>query len=504
LTRRIKLLAQIDRLPFRAKIAAAMLTAALTALLAASVIFVYLQYRAEIAASYKIQYLTTQGVASILAAPVSQGDTDETLRVLKQLEAVETIRKVVVADRNGRPVITMKRVHDVRTDFRATTKAPIMWKGVMLGEVRLTAIADLSASPISEYVKAVAIIIIALFGMSLFLATAMSAILFRPLRAMTMAMERIRDSRDYSARVELMGDEETRGVIDTLNAMLDEVERRDNELAEAALALAAARDQAQKASAAKSQFLANMSHELRTPLNAIIGYADVLKQDLTEQNQTQLAEDAGWIDGSARHLLGMINELLDMAKIEAGRMEVDLHEVNVSEVLEDIRSTLEPLAQINGNTLEMRVAGDVGNGLMDSVKLRQCLLNLGGNACKFTRDGHVVISARAIVIGRRDWIEITVSDSGIGMTSEEVERLFEPFAQADSTTTRRFGGTGLGLAITARLVEIMGARLTVDSVPGVGSAFRLRLPRDGDAAPAGESWARGSMNHQPNRENKAA
>src|SRR3546814_9673051 len=149
----------------------------------------------------------------------------------------------------------------------------------MLGECRLTAIADLSASPISEYVKAVAIIIIALFGMSLFLATAMSAILFRPLRAMTMAMERIRDSRDYSARVELMGDEETRGVIDTLNAMLDEVERRDNELAEAALALAAARDQAQKASAAKSQFLANMSHELRTPPNAILGYAAVLKQD---------------------------------------------------------------------------------------------------------------------------------------------------------------------------------------------------------------------------------
>jgi len=290
--------------------------------------------------------------------------------------------------------------------------------------------------------------------------------------------------------------------------MLDEVERRDHELASAASELADARDVAQHANEAKSQFLANMSHELRTPLNAIIGYADVLRQDLSEQGQTQLSEDARWIDGSARHLLSMINELLDMAKIEAGRMEIDVHEFSVQGLLEEVRSTLEPLAQQQGNRLELRIAPDVGIAEHDSTKLRQCLINLVGNACKFTKQGHVILSARALTIARRDWIEISVSDSGIGMTPEQVEKLFQPFVQADASTTRRFGGTGLGLAITARLAELMGARLSVDSLPGVGSTFSLRLPRkhqeslrEWDDATGSQ---KGSINNQPNPDTMAA
>ncbi len=189
-------------------------------------------------------------------------------------------------------------------------------------------------------------------------------------------------------------------------------------------------------------------------------------------------------------------------------MELDIHEFSVQDMMEELRATLEPLAQQHGNQIELRTAPDLGIANHDSGKLRQCLINLGGNACKFTKQGHVILTARPVTIARREWLEISVSDSGIGMTPEQIERLFEPFVQADASTTRRFGGTGLGLAITARLVELMGARLSVDSVPGVGSTFRLRIPRRHMDVPAGWNDAsasqKRSINHQPNPEIIAA
>ncbi|WP_300539468.1 ATP-binding protein [Sphingosinicella sp.] len=500
--------ARLERLPFRVKLAAAVLFACTVALALASSVFAYLQYQTVVAATYKIQELTTQGVASIAAGPILAGDTDETLRVLRQLDSVEVIRQVRVRDVSGKDIITLKRTAPAPKGRKAVSSAPIVAKGKMLGSIEITTVQKFETKPSFAYLFAVIGIIAVAFLVSLFFAAGISVLLFRPLKVMTLAMERIRDSGDYSQRVERLGDDETRRVIDSLNAMLDEVERRDHELASAAKELAEARDVAQHANEAKSQFLANMSHELRTPLNAIIGYADVLHQDLAEQGQTQLSEDARWIDGSARHLLSMINELLDMAKIEAGRMEIDVHEFSVQGLLEEVRSTLEPLAQQQGNRLELRIAPDIGIAEHDSMKLRQCLINLGGNACKFTKQGHVILSARALTIARRDWIEISVSDSGIGMTPEQIDKLFKPFVQADASTTRRFGGTGLGLAITARLAELMGARLTVDSLPGVGSTFNLRLPRkhqeslrEWDDATGSQ---KGSINNQPNSETMAA
>lgn len=505
---------RLERLPFRVKLAGAILITCTLALAAASSVFVYLQYQAAVTSTYEIQKLTTQGIASILAGPIKAGDTDETLRVLRQLDSVPVIRIVRVRDTAGNDIITLRRTSPVPEGRTAVSVAPIMAREQLLGTVELTTRESFKSSPSAGYLTAVAIIVGCIFILSLAFATWVSALLFRPLKVMTLAMKRIRDSGDYSQRVVQLGDNETRRVIDTLNAMLDEIERRDNKLASATTELSAARDTAQRASEAKSEFLANMSHELRTPLNAIIGYADVLRQDLAEQHQTQLSEDARWIDGSARHLLGMINELLDMAKIEAGRMELDLHEFSVIDVLDDVRATLEPLAQLHGNVLELRAGPDLGVAFLDSGKLRQCLINLGGNACKFTKQGHVILAARTIAIARRDWLEISVSDSGIGMTPEQIERLFEPFAQADASTTRRFGGTGLGLAITARLVEMMGARLTVDSVHGIGSTFRLRIPRR--HVVAGSGWhggpdaenevsaQTGSINRKPNDAHMAA
>ncbi len=495
--------ARLERLSFRAKLVAAVLVVSTAALAAASSVFVYLQVRAAVAATYKIQQLTTQGVASITARPIFDGDTNETIRVLRQLESVEVIRSVRVLDLNGNTVISLRRTTPPPPGRRAVSTSPIVHHGRVLGSIELTTIEDFDSSPSAEYLTAVAIIVGIVFAISLAIATGIGRLLFRPLQVMTLAMERIRDSGDYTQRVERLGDDETRRVIDSLNAMLDEVERRDRELAAIAAELAVARDTAQRANETKSQFLANMSHELRTPLNAIIGYADVLRQDLSEQGQHQLADDARWIDGSARHLLGMINELLDMAKIEAGRMQLDLQEVVLAEMVDEVRATLGPLAEMQGNSLQVNVAPGLGVASTDGGKLRQCLINLGGNACKFTKDGHVIIAARPITIARRDWIEFSVSDSGIGMTPEQIDRLFEPFTQGDSSTTRKFGGTGLGLSITARLTEMLGGRILVDSVEGVGSTFRLRIPRTLQRA-ADAPIEKRSINHQPNRANIAA
>ena len=263
--------------------------------------------------------------------------------------------------------------------------------------------------------------------------------------------------------------------------MLEEVESGNIELSEAASELRAARDEAEQANLAKSQFLANMSHELRTPLNAIVGYTEVLQEELSAAGLEQSLEDVQWIYGSAKQLLYLINEILDLSKIEAGRMDVDVHEFDVNTVLREVKAMLEPMAEKTNSSLHLQIDPSITKATSDSTKLRQCLLNLGSNACKFTENGHVAIVVRE----EGDNLVFTVSDTGIGMSEEQVDRLFQPFVQADASTTRRYGGTGLGLIITWRLAEILGGRVDVDSSPGEGSTFTLHVKKNlGDQADA--------------------
>jgi signal transduction histidine kinase len=488
--------ARLERLPFRLKLAVAILFASIVALGAASIVFLFLQERTAAVELSRVQALTAKAIGGVIAEPVVRGDATAVLRAVKAIENLPELRRLAIIDPRGRERVAIDRPGRTAAGSR-TVRVPILDAGRAYGHVELVLDNPDMPSAKEQYLAIVGAISMVVVLLSILLAGAVSNLLFRPLRAMTLAMEQIRRSRDYTARVEQLGDSETRRVIDSLNALLDEVERRDNELASVAVELAEARDAAQKASEAKSVFLANMSHELRTPLNAIIGYADVLKQDLIGIDQPQLANDAQWIDGSARHLLVMINELLDMAKIESGRMELDLHEVDVREIADGLRAILEPLATQHGNRLRVEVGGDVGAATLDSGKLRQCLVNIGGNACKFTSDGIVDIAVRNIAIAKRDWIEFCIADTGIGMTQDQIDRLFQPFVQGDTSTTRRFGGTGLGLAITASLVKLMGARLSVDSTPGVGTTFRLRVPRSLSFSAPAVPEAMQSINRQP-------
>jgi PAS domain S-box-containing protein len=241
---------------------------------------------------------------------------------------------------------------------------------------------------------------------------------------------------------------------------------------------------AEEANQAKSTFLANMSHELRTPLNAIIGYSEMLMEDAGDQGLDGFVADLQKVHASGRHLLSLINDVLDLSKVEAGRMELYLETFDVAGMLQNVVSTVQPLVEANANSLE--ICGDADLGVMraDLTKVRQSLFNLLSNAAKFTEHGVITLTAArerspAGPAGRSDgvdWVTFRVSDTGIGMTPEQVERLFEAFSQADVTISRKYGGTGLGLALSRRFCQMMGGDITVESTYGVGSAFTIRLP----------------------------
>jgi PAS domain S-box-containing protein len=234
--------------------------------------------------------------------------------------------------------------------------------------------------------------------------------------------------------------------------------------------------QAEEANRTKSKFLANMSHELRTPLNAVIGITEMLKEDAEDLGQDDFLEPLDRIHRAGNHLLNLINEILDLSKIEAGRLELHLEEVDVPALVRDVATTSEALAAKNRNRLQVNCPADLGSMHTEPMRVRQVILNLLSNACKFTENGEVSLAVRRDPKPGCDWITFVVADTGIGMTAEQMARVFEEFSQADSSTTRRYGGTGLGLAISRRLCHLLGGDIAVASTPGAGSTFTVRLP----------------------------
>ena len=231
----------------------------------------------------------------------------------------------------------------------------------------------------------------------------------------------------------------------------------------------------EQASQHKSQFLANMSHELRTPLNAIIGVTEMLREDAEALKQD--TEPLDRVLGAGRHLLALINDILDLSKIEAGRMELQLEDFALAPLIDNVVKTIEPLAVKNENRVAVNCDTAIGTVHADQMRLRQALLNLLSNANKFTERGTITVDARQEQANGRDWVTIAVADTGIGMTVEQMGKLFQEFSQADASTTRKYGGTGLGLAISKRFCQMMGGDITVESEPGRGSIFTIRLPR---------------------------
>jgi signal transduction histidine kinase len=248
--------------------------------------------------------------------------------------------------------------------------------------------------------------------------------------------------------------------------LFDEIQDKNRQLAEA--------------SQNKSQFLSSMSHELRTPLNAIIGLTEMMVTNAARFGTEKALEPLRRVNAAGNHLLSLINEILDLSKIEAGKLDLNPEPVNLARLIDEVIGTAGQLAEKNKNRLVVEAQENLGALSADSMRLKQILLNLLSNACKFTKEGEVALRVRRVADGR-DWVELAVADSGIGMTAEQQAKLFQDFTQADSLTARRYGGTGLGLAISRKLARMMGGDVTVASEAGKGSVFTVRLPGSADS-----------------------
>ncbi|MBI2876395.1 MAG: response regulator [Candidatus Tectomicrobia bacterium] len=288
---------------------------------------------------------------------------------------------------------------------------------------------------------------------------------------------------DLSQRVEVQSRDEIGVLAMTFNRMTEslalthqQVEQRTEELHIQHEKLQEMNNQLEATTRHKSQFLANMSHELRTPLNAIIGYSEMLQEEAEDLGHEDFIPDLQKINAAGKHLLALVNDILDLSKIEAGKMSLYLETFDIPSMVQDVMTTINPLAEKSANTLQVRCADDLGAMRADVTKVRQALFNLLSNACKFTEQGTITLEVARETISGTDWVTFAVTDTGIGISPEQMEKLFQAFSQADVSTTRKYGGTGLGLVLSQQFCRMMGGDITVESRLGQGSTFTLRLP----------------------------
>jgi signal transduction histidine kinase/DNA-binding NarL/FixJ family response regulator len=330
---------------------------------------------------------------------------------------------------------------------------------------------------------------------ALFVSSKLQRLISRPILHLEDSMREVSANKNYSVRATKSYGDEIGRLIDGFNTMLSEIQHRDGALRSAndelktrtlelekeilhrrqtQEELLTAKHTAEEASRAKSTFLANMSHELRTPLNAIIGYSEMLDEEARESGRSENVEDLRKIQSAGKHLLSLINDVLDLSKIEAGKMGLHLEDFEVLPLIDEIATTLQPAAAKNSNQIKIHVSENLGFMRADITKVRQILFNLLSNACKFTDHGTIALDVDQN--DRDGYIRFRVTDTGIGISEKQQQNLFFEFSQADASIARKYGGTGLGLAITHRFVQLMRGQISVESEPGKGSIFTVQVP----------------------------
>ncbi len=485
----------------------------------------YLRFRQELT----IRTQATERFYAASATAALQKDPQAAGFSLRALEAESMIAAAALYSPNNKllakylragadeyiPLPRSQRLWDLVNDELITFR-PLIVNGELLGTLYLKA-----SSPEEARERLLIPLrgMTALFLGSILIAFFVSRVLQRsisePIIKLADAARHIAADRDFTVRVNLESSGESAVLIHAFNGMIETIQERDAELNVAYQKAEQAREKlavtnamlaetnrtleekvlertakleeamtaAKEANKAKSAFLAKMSHELRTPMNAIIGYSEILLEDAEDGGDTAMADDLKKILSAARHLLGLINDVLDLSKIEAGRMDLYVETFDPAVMISEVASTIQPLIDKNHNRLVIDCGENLGHISADLTKLRQVLFNLLSNASKFTHEGTITLAARRLTEGA-DRFEFKVTDTGIGMTPEQLGKLFEAFSQAEASTAAKYGGTGLGLAISRQFARLMGGDVTVTSVAGQGTTFTVVVPAVVDAAKA--------------------
>ena len=478
---------QFERLSMQSKMTSAGVATSVLCLLGASLVFALLTWSAARSDILAQGESTAEFLAMNLSTSLLFRDAQSAHEILVPLAQSESILSIVVTDGQGAHFVEhgvtqeFETLHaDGATGFSGSyliSRVPIVSGADEIGELFVLSYPHAFFLAMRSLILTIIVTLILAIVVAFAVSRHLSRRIIRPVNSLAEAMEHVRHSGDLSKRIENKSSDELGRLTARYNELLDQIAENEAGLQNALDELVEARDTAEAANVAKSQFLANMSHELRTPLNAVIGYSTLLKLTLAERGDGEAVSDLERILGAGQHLLGLINELLDLSKIESGKLELEMSNLKIERVIRETLVALGPAADENDNTLiTPEFYSDLNCVRADPTRLRQCLLNLLSNACKFTQDGIIELRVERRTFAGEPCIAFAVSDTGIGMSPEQASKLFRPFVQGDASVTRQFGGTGLGLTITRRLARMMGGEVFVESELGKGSVFTLCIP----------------------------